>query len=327
VPPRSPRDQHPDEVQRLATLLKRLQEVSGMSQIELGERLNHSRSAMNRYLNGNEVLPETSLDSFLNLTEASPADRQQANALMAVITGDEASVPPMPPPAAEVLAETVIDMSAPGSPLTGPEQKKVPATASSMTSFGTEDAQPTTSTAELAHLPELEAGRAAPQQRGNTSAEDNAGPQSQDETTNPLEDGEPDANNATAPPPKPDPPTVPGQDRPRSPHKIRMILMISGGVALIAVTAVVTALLVERRQESQRQCAFVNTPTKTSAPVYLEIGQQPVKDKRHGERVEIYQTLNPAITPEGKYLPVFVREDGMNTYGWMLEHQLKPAAC
>ena len=66
---------------------------------------------------------------------------------------------------------------------------------------------------------------------------------------------------------------------------------------------------------------------RTSAPVYLEIGQQPVKAKRHGERVEIYQALDPAATPEGRYLPIFLREDGENTYGWMLERQLTPATC
>lgn len=75
----------------------------------------------------------------------------------------------------------------------------------------------------------------------------------------------------------------------------------------------------------ERECATVTA--KPSAPIYLEIGQpEPFKRKRYGEQVELYLALKPITTLPGTYQAVLIRE-GRNTYGWVLDTQITPAAC
>lgn len=95
MPPRSLRDQHPREADRLAVLLRQLRETSGIPQKELAPRLAVSESALSRYLTGQAVMPKQSLEAFLELTGASPAQRDQTRTLMGIITGE--IQPPTPP--------------------------------------------------------------------------------------------------------------------------------------------------------------------------------------------------------------------------------------
>jgi hypothetical protein len=99
--------------------------------------------------------------------------------------------------------------------------------------------------------------------------------------------------------------------------------------ALAAVAALTTVILgvvdaVGWLRSPQRQCATVTA--KPFSPVYLEIGQPPLKQKRYGEQVELYPALEPVNTPQGTYRAVRLRQ-GMDTYGWMLDSHLTDATC
>jgi hypothetical protein len=122
---------------------------------------------------------------------------------------------------------------------------------------------------------------------------------------------------------------------PRSPgerHWRHTALMVTGAVAgSIGLAAILTVVAVsigrnlEEPEEPRRQCATVTA--RTGAPVYRDFDQPPLKTKRYGEQVEIYQALEPATKPEGRYLPVLVRQGVEPTFGWVLDNQLTPATC
>lgn len=202
MPPRSLRDQHPEEVQRLADLLKNLQKTSGMSQRKLYAKLNISRSGMSRYLNGVEVLPEVSLDPFLDLTQASRADRQLAKELMGVITG---AIKPQLVPMPVATPDTVPGLAAGVfEPMTHPAAENAsttaPSASSSTASSGTTLAQPRSSTAEPAQ-PWEAVGHPPAHDEGGTITDDQTGSQVRDDTTMPTADDESDAGGETMPKP------------------------------------------------------------------------------------------------------------------------------
>jgi hypothetical protein len=64
-----------------------------------------------------------------------------------------------------------------------------------------------------------------------------------------------------------------------------------------------------------------------SAPVFLEIGQPKLKDKRRGSQVELYVALVPRETPEGRFRAVLIREEKKNDFGWMRDTDVVPATC
>lgn len=113
---------------------------------------------------------------------------------------------------------------------------------------------------------------------------------------------------------------------PRSTPSIRWVI---GTLAAVAAVAPLTDVIVNVvgvagwLRGPQRQCATVIA--KPSSPVYLEIGQPSLKQKRYGEQIELYPALDPVDTPQGAYRAVLVRSEG--TYGWMLDSQLTPASC
>jgi hypothetical protein len=87
----------------------------------------------------------------------------------------------------------------------------------------------------------------------------------------------------------------------------------------------VGAWVVDRIRGPQPQCATVTA--NPSAPVWLEIGQEPLKWKRYGAQVRLYPALGTTHGPEGTYQAVLLREDGRFDYGWMLQGDLDSVEC
>ncbi|MFI6908307.1 hypothetical protein ACIBKY_44095 [Nonomuraea sp. NPDC050394] len=103
----------------------------------------------------------------------------------------------------------------------------------------------------------------------------------------------------------------------------RHLLLSICGVALAGGALLI--FLAGPSGQPQRQCATVTAAP--SAPVWEDLDQPKLKDKRFGEQVELYQGLNSLSTTPASHQAVLLREGGKNTYGWMLKAHLRPSAC
>jgi hypothetical protein len=107
-------------------------------------------------------------------------------------------------------------------------------------------------------------------------------------------------------------------------HRQPIVMLSLGALTLTVIVLAAVIWHMKHTDDPQRQCATV---IAASAPVYAEIGQPLLKEKKRGEQVEFYQALKPTRGSDGTYRAVLLREGGAHGFGWMLESQLEAASC